>query len=170
MDLYSLGVLHTITVDDYLPMWGAGGPAFGNVGKDHSVWAAMTEKVFAKWYGNYEHTIAGWMKHGVAALNGSPEVESWHVDWSGNSLMTAEEIWPVIVAANDEHDIITAASNFCGNHDSTTPMSVACSHAYTVIDAFIYNGTKLLKMRNPWGSEQYSGPWSDGSVEWTAQA
>jgi len=26
---------------------------------------------------------------------------------------------------------------------------------------------KLIKVRNPWGSEQYSGDWSDNSDKWT---
>lgn len=34
----------------------------------------------------------------------------------------------------------------------------------------VYNGVKLIKLRNPWGSEKYTGPWSDNSKEMTAQA
>lgn len=26
---------------------------------------------------------------------------------------------------------------------------------------------KLIKLRNPWGSEDYFGPWSDKSTLWT---
>jgi hypothetical protein len=28
-------------------------------------------------------------------------------------------------------------------------------------------GTRLVKVRNPWGSEVYNGPWSRNSSEWT---
>ena len=42
--------------------------------------------------------------------------------------------------------------------------------AYTVIDtAILDDGTKLIKMRNPWGSETYHGDWSDDSSLWTDQ-
>ena len=26
---------------------------------------------------------------------------------------------------------------------------------------------RLVKLRNPWAKEKYTGPWSDGSSEWT---
>jgi len=36
------------------------------------------------------------------------------------------------------------------------------SHAYTLIDLVVLSdGTKLVKMRNPYGKEQYEGEWSD---------
>jgi calpain-15 len=85
--LYSLGVPFTQIVDDYLPIWNGYQPVFANIGFDDSLWGALTEKVFAKWYGNYEHTIAGWMKHAVTALNGSPVDEFWHHNHN------KDEIW-----------------------------------------------------------------------------
>ena len=29
------------------------------------------------------------------------------------------------------------------------------------------DGTKLIQIRNPWGSEKYWGPWSDKDDRWT---
>ena len=48
-------------------------------------------------------------------------------------------------------------------------------HAYTVLEAKQLTkgpkrGTKLIKVRNPWGSETYNGPWSDKSNLWDAQS
>ena len=41
-------------------------------------------------------------------------------------------------------------------------------HAFTVNDALkLSDGTKLIRIRNPWGSEWYDGPWSDKSIMWT---
>jgi len=43
-------------------------------------------------------------------------------------------------------------------------------HAYTVLGHVVLsNGTKLVKMRNPWGSEKFHGRWSDDSNLWTEQ-
>lgn len=40
-------------------------------------------------------------------------------------------------------------------------------HAYTIVGAFDLNGDKVLKIRNPWGSEKYNGPWRDNDPRWT---
>ena len=42
------------------------------------------------------------------------------------------------------------------------------SHAYTVVGVkTLSTGDKLVKMRNPWGSEGFKGEWSDNSDKWT---
>ena len=42
------------------------------------------------------------------------------------------------------------------------------SHVFTVLGvATLSNGTKLVKIRNPWGSETFKGDWSDKSAKWT---
>lgn len=71
MNFYSLGVPFTQIIDDWIPMNGSS-TIFASQGKDGSVWALIVEKMFAKWYGNYEHLVGGWMNLAVAALNGSP--------------------------------------------------------------------------------------------------
>ena len=45
-------------------------------------------------------------------------------------------------------------------------------HAYTVLGAAelkLDDGSviELVKMRNPWGNEAYTGPWSDSDSVWT---
>jgi len=45
-------------------------------------------------------------------------------------------------------------------------------HAYGVIGAVklqggSHNGQRLIKMRNPWGINEYTGPWSEKAKEWT---
>jgi hypothetical protein len=53
-----------------------------------------------------------------------------------------------------------------GGHDDSSGAGLAQSHAYTVLSAHEIpdeNGIvrKLLRVRNPWGQEQYEGPYSD---------
>lgn len=39
-------------------------------------------------------------------------------------------------------------------------------HAYTLLHAVDVNGFKMVCMRNPWGHNEWKGPWCDGSEEW----
>lgn len=124
------------------------------------------EKAFAKYHGNYEHIIGGWMAYGVTALNGGPWTDYW------NSDVDVETIWSDIKTHDDDWDIVTAGSQFCGSDSETNPNGVACGHAYTILHTYTLSGgdndgQRLLKIRNPWGSEKYSSNWSDSDDRWT---
>ena len=94
----ALGVPITIYVDDYLPTYG-GNLMFASAGKDQSVWAAIVEKAFSKRYGNYQHTIGGWMAVGVAQLNGSPYTTFEHAS------LNEEALWGIL-STHDAKDYI----------------------------------------------------------------
>lgn len=48
---------------------------------------------------------------------------------------------------------------------------ISPSHAYSILDTKVYKGEKLIKLRNPWSKEKYTGPWSDSDTKrWTAEA
>ena len=163
---YTLGVPFTQIVDDYLPYSGEN-TIFAGLGKDGSIWGAIMEKVFAKRYGNWEHTVGGWMYAAVAAMNGSPWVNHYHGG------INDDELWTVLKAHDLDKDVMTAATHFCGSHDESNDAGVACSHAYTVLGCGEFDGpngkVRLVKMRNPWGMEEYHGPYSDSSDLWTPE-
>lgn len=82
-NMYHLGVPITMIVDDYLPMkeanWGSRpyNTVFASIGDDGSLYGTIIEKMFAKYYGNYQNIVGGWMGYAVAAMNGSPFTEYW---------------------------------------------------------------------------------------------
>lgn len=47
-------------------------------------------------------------------------------------------------------------------------------HAHTIVsthflrDSFGNIKHRLYRIRNPWGSDSYTGPWSDADTRWTA--
>lgn len=57
-------------------------------------------------------------------------------------------------------------------HSGRAPHGLVSGHAYTLLDVKdIYKDgakyTTLAKLRNPWASERYDGPWSDNDHRWT---
>lgn len=44
------------------------------------------------------------------------------------------------------------------------------NHSYCVLKAVEYEGQRLVQLKDPWGNGGWTGPWSDGSNEWTADA
>lgn len=53
VNLYTLGVPHTVIVDDYLPLTKDNTTMFATPGADKSLWVTILEKAYAKYYGNY---------------------------------------------------------------------------------------------------------------------
>lgn len=56
---------------------------------------------------------------------------------------------------------------------SSTMYSLVAGHAHTILDYWTLKDVfgnvqyRLLRIRNPWGSDSYTGPWSDGDSRWT---
>ena len=59
-----------------------------------------------------------------------------------------------------------------GEGEERTSEGVISGHAYSIISVHEFNldseNVKLLKLRNPWGTGEWSGDWSDSSSLWTS--
>ena len=44
------------------------------------------------------------------------------------------------------------------------------NHDYSILRAVEHKGKRFLRIRNPWAKSGWTGPWSDGSKEWTREA
>ncbi|KAL8642192.1 MAG: hypothetical protein Q9228_001095 [Teloschistes exilis] len=42
-------------------------------------------------------------------------------------------------------------------------------HTYPILEARELDDTRLLKVKNPWGKDEWTRPWGDGSEEWTPE-
>ena len=108
MQFYTLGVPHTIIVDDYLPLYdhgnGSYGTMFAHVGDDSSLWGPILEKAFAKYHGNYLHIEGGNPMYSARTLSGAPYESLWHSD------MTIDALWERMVAHDNGRDIIQAGT------------------------------------------------------------
>ena len=79
-----------------------------------------------------------------------------------------------MLSHNSSGDYIQAGTH-AGDDQTQNPVGLAYGHAYTVVEAKQLTkgrrrGTKLIKLRNPWGKETYSGPWSDKNNLWDNQS
>lgn len=52
---------------------------------------------------------------------------------------------------------------------SATVNGLIGAHAYSVLRAVEYNGKRFVVVRNPWGDSEWTGPWADGSKQWTQE-
>ena len=152
MNFYLLGVPHTVIIDDYLPLMnnsdGTLRTIFASVSPDSALWVPLLEKAFAKLYGNYSHIEAGRAVSAINAMTGSPWDIYRHADAADKNVL-----WNTLWQLNKEGRMMNTSSQ---------------GHAYSVMDLkLLSNGTRLVKVFNPWASDSFSGKWSDTSAEWT---
>lgn len=75
--------------------------------------------------------------------------------------------------ALNQHGYIVMGGTLGSTDASVSETGIVQNHAYSLLEFVTLleeNGDKvadLIKLRNPWGTESYHGPWSDSSSLWT---
>lgn len=96
-----------------------------------------------------------------------------------NRVLSKEKLWKELLQVGQKF-LFSASSPSSGAYgdDADARRGLALSHAYSVLKAVEDqdqdgNKVRLVQIRNPWGRREnarigeWTGPWSDGSSEWT---
>ena len=79
---------------------------------------------------------------------------------------TEQELWDLLSAADLDTDMIMAGTPGGSNADHDAN-GLVLGHAYTTLGVIeLSDGVRLVKMRNPWAKEDYTGRWCDSCSEW----
>ena len=103
VNFYTLGVPHTVVVDDWLPLrkYGNGyAGVYAAPSEDKAIYGPILEKAFAKYHGNYSHIVGGDAKVALKTLYGAPFSEYTHTK------MTDDALWKVLETADKNKDVI----------------------------------------------------------------
>ena len=80
-----------------------------------------------------------------------------------------EELWIKMTNAFSLNYIIVAGAH-CQDSitESKLRKSLVAGHVYSILGLFeLPTGDKLIKLRNPWGDNEWKGAWGDNSPKWT---
>jgi hypothetical protein len=184
------GVWATVTVDDVFPCLADGRLAYSKAAGG-ALWVPLIEKALAKLHGSYEALASGTMAEGLGLLTGAPceslEVESdrqraereAQAGAGGGGLKQPppdlNELWARVLSYRAARFLLGAS---CGGSsvdaEAAEAMGLHTRHAYSVLDVqagYMDAGPpyRLLKLRNPWGSGEWRGDWSDSSPLWARE-
>jgi Calpain family cysteine protease len=120
----------------------------------------LLEKSWAKVHGSYEATIIGLPSDALKALTGAP------VEFYSHDFYTDQELWGIIKDADERRFIALASSAGEEEQDKNLKkVGLVSDHAYTILSVYeieVKGKTlQLLKLRNPWGHQEWTGDWSD---------
>ncbi|XP_067009167.2 calpain-9 [Anabrus simplex] len=157
-NFWSMGEWETVEIDDRLPVDDDEQLVYSRCTAENEFWLPLLEKAFAKFQGNYEILEGGHLVEGFVNLTGF-FVEN------------------VIIANEDKNELYRRLrverkhkSLLTCSRASQYTQGLVGDHGYTITDLkrITYEG-KLLRMvrvRNPWGYEEWTGAWSDGDSRW----
>ncbi|RIA92740.1 hypothetical protein C1645_736092 [Glomus cerebriforme] len=138
---------------------------FAQCSNDNETWLPLIEKAYAKIHGDYEQIEGGWTGEGIEDLTGGIYTFILTSD-----ILDPERFWhEELVHANKK--VLFAVSHIKFDpSDLEIVQGLYSNHAYSVLRVIeIEEGTKLVQIRNPHGTGEWTGPWSDGSKEWTSE-
>lgn len=155
-------------------------------------WAVLTgDHVFRL---KFEENENKWSKMEVKCKRGKAGEGTDMLLYGTDESYTKDEMWNLILNYTDDKSLIAASggkemgkniavggNNAAGlNGEQTNDAAgLVGTHAYSILDARelglipglklgggLLGQTRLIRLRNPWGSYEWKGAWSDGSKEW----
>ena len=160
--MYKNGIFQEIVIDNYIPCQD-GAPCFSKA-NGNELWVIILEKAWAKVHGSYERIEAGFAHEVMRDLTGAP---SFDVDVDEEGLFDKLETY-------DQRHFMMAASAGSTEASAETleDLGLVAQHSYGLLAAkkiITDDGEELqlVQLRNPWGSFEWKGDWSDDSELWT---
>lgn len=136
----------------------------------NNIWPILLEKAWAKLNKNYENIIQGNCSEAFEFLSPAPFTTLFH---SVHKTCVFEKIQSALeknylVCCDITGNSLSKELNKLAN------IGLVSNHAYTILEVAEISDlkgdkTQLLRVRNPWGRNEWQGDWSDKSTKWTEE-
>ena len=163
--IWDFGEWKTIEVDDFLPTFEGGQLRGVSSQNSAEFWSALAEKAYAKHHGNYATALdGGFVAEALEDLTGGIGEEIFMSEIRDHQ----SEFFLKLLQAYKTKSMMSAS--ILTSSRIKEENGLVCGHAYSlnkVIEFKLGNETvQLLRIRNPWGSGEFRGQWSDGCKKW----
>ncbi|KAG9464376.1 hypothetical protein GDO78_020046 [Eleutherodactylus coqui] len=169
-----------VVIDDLLPTSG-GELIFCRPGQKGNVfWCPLLEKAYAKLIGNYEALDGGSTAEALIDFTGGVSEAISLCEGNYGPEEEKKKLFKSLMKAHSRASLISAAirPNPHQGIEEVLSSGLVTGHAYSVtairninlhsglLSLFRTHKLRLIRLRNPWGSGEWKGAWSDKSEEW----
>jgi len=145
---------------------------FASCRNENETWVPLLEKAFAKAHSSYAALAGGQTGEAIEDLTGGVTTEIYTTN-----ILNKDKFWNDELRKIGRDFVFSAAAaayrEWRAPHSSSVRnerrQGIVSQHAYAILDTYEGHGQRLVKMRNPWGQSEWTGPWSDGSKEWNSE-
>jgi calpain-15 len=165
---YVMGRPLIVHVNDLLPCGAENDIVFGSGNGDvPDIWAPLLEKAWAKASGSYHAIATGNAGESLRVLTGAP------TDWIEHKKKVPPNLFSRIKDATEKRFVVCSSTKPLAEAPDIEDCGLSKSHCYTCLAAVTKETTvktkkgkvkkmvELLKLRNPWGTNGWTGPWCD---------
>ncbi|KAI9829173.1 MAG: hypothetical protein M1832_000196 [Thelocarpon impressellum] len=133
---------------------------FAQCSDPNETWLPLLEKAYAKAHGDFKAIDGGFVGEAIEDLTGGVTTELFTTD-----ILDKEKFWREELTQVNRDFLFGCFTGLFGGLGARK--GIIEGHAYSVMKAIEVDGIKLVLLKNPWGQSEWTGPWSDGSKEWT---
>jgi len=164
-----------VLVDDYFPVDHNGELVYSRCQEPDEVWVPLIEKAFCKLHTCYEMCDGGQSREAInsffGGVGGRFPIKRMHK-------RDPSRFFKVMKQARDKGWLLTTGFKASGASTSggkcgeaVADNGLVAGHAYSVLKLVNAHGHMLVCCRNPWGTGEWTGRWSDENDygEWTEQ-
>ncbi|CAN9493032.1 unnamed protein product [Ophioblennius macclurei] len=169
-----------VVIDDRLPTVN-GELVYCRSNDRNEFWSALVEKAYAKMCGCYEALDGGNTADALVDFTGGV---SEPLDLLENGYKDEEdqrnELFERVLKVHNRGGLISCSirAETAADMEARLACGLVKGHAYAVTDVrrvrlghgllayFRSDKLTMIRMRNPWGQKEWTGPWSDSSEEW----
>ncbi|KAJ8077429.1 hypothetical protein PM082_001859 [Marasmius tenuissimus] len=141
---------------------------FGRSGTQGETWVPLLEKAYAKLHGSYGSLCGGQAAEAIEDLTGGVSTYLPTKD-----ILDIDQFWEEeLLKANTDRLFGASYRSLDGARSGESEIKINGlygGHAYSILRAVEVKGKRFVVLRNPWGKGEWTGPWSDGSKEWTPE-
>ncbi|XP_075923864.1 calpain-8-like [Petromyzon marinus] len=153
-----------VVVDDRLPSRGKR-LVYTRSSTRSEFWSALLEKAYAKLNGSYAALKAGKILEAMEDFTGG-------VGESYRSDPATPKLWLCVTSALAGNALLAGFIKVASPAEvgRVNECGLVLGHAYSILamDKVSTQGgsVRLVRLRNPWGRQEYTGAWSDKATEW----
>lgn len=155
-----------VIIDDQFAVGADNEWLLGRSETEKELYVNVVEKAFAKLYGGYDKIIGGKVNITLSEMTGGfpEEIKLAKYQESGTN-----DLFDKMLSYNQMGYLIGAGSPENAQGNAAIQEGIVQSHAYAIVKVANLDGNRLIKLRNPHGSEgvEWTGDWSDNSEKWT---